>query len=171
MLSPCDAVRAAEQSGVPALLAMMRELAGFEDYLDDFRIDEQALLSRAFGPDAQCEVLVADGGGHLAGYAVVLAIPFTFDLRPTLLLKELYVREGHRRAGLGQALMQGVALLAQRKGAGRLKWDVLRGNARAQAFYTRLGGKPDDKWVAYQMDRQALDRLVASAEMADSHPS
>lgn len=170
MLSPCDAVRAAEQSDVPALLAMMRELAGFEDYLDDFRVDEQALLSRAFGPDARCEVLVADGGGHLAGYAVVLAIPFTFDLRPTLLLKELYVREGYRRAGLGQALMQGIALLAQRKGAGRLKWDVLRGNARASLLRPpgrqarrQMGGLPDGPAGARPTRRLA--------EMADSHPS
>ncbi|WP_244160629.1 GNAT family N-acetyltransferase [Phytopseudomonas punonensis] len=149
---------------MPALLELMRELAEFEDYLDDFKIDEQALLSRAFGPHAQCEVLVADLDGNVAGYAVVLEIPFTFDLRPTLLLKELYIRERHRRTGLGQALMQRVAMLAQRKGARRLKWDVLRGNERAQAFYGRLGGKPDSKWVAYRMDRQAIERLVDAAQ-------
>jgi hypothetical protein len=44
--------------------------------------------------------------------------------------------------------------------AGRLKWDVLLGNKNAEAFYQRLGGKRESKWLAYQMDRVALERLA-----------
>ena len=153
-------VRAATPEDVPTLIELMRALAAFEDYLDDFRVDEQVLLNRAFGPSAQCQVFVAQWLNQIAGYAVVLEIPFTYDLRPTVLLKELYVADQCRSEGLGQALMQQVAVWARAKGAGRLKWDVMVGNHMATKFYERLGGVPDDKWLAYQMDSQTIENLA-----------
>lgn len=138
----------------------MQALAEFEDYLEDFAVDRPALLRRAFGPAAQCQIFVAVADGRLLGYAVVLEIAFTYDLRPTLLLKELYVERRWRGYGLGQRLMQAVARRAVKRGAGRLQWAVLAGNQAAQAFYQRLGGRPDAKWLAYQMNSAALSRLA-----------
>ncbi|MFI7866781.1 GNAT family N-acetyltransferase [Ectopseudomonas khazarica] len=160
MLNPIHVVRPAVPKDVPALIRLMRALAEYEDYLSDFNVDEQALLSRAFGPSAQCRIFVADWLSELAGYAVVLEIPFTYDLRPTFLLKELYIAEHCRSAGLGQALLQQVAIWGLAKGAGRLKWDVLVGNQRAEAFYQRLGGRPDCKWTAYQMGSLEIKQLA-----------
>ena len=85
-------IRQACAADVPQLLALMRELAAFEDYLAQFAVDEQALRQRAFGPAAQCQAFIAEAEGELLGYALALLIPFTYDLRPTARLKELYVR-------------------------------------------------------------------------------
>ncbi|WP_244158181.1 GNAT family N-acetyltransferase [Phytopseudomonas flavescens] len=149
---------------VPPLLELMRALAVFEGYIDEFRVDEPALLVRAFGADPQCQVFVAEQQGQLLGYAVVLEIAFTFDLRPTLLLKELYVAEGQRGSGLGKALLQQVSRFALSIGAGRLKWDVLTGNGRAEAFYQRLGGRPDSKWTGYRMGVPELEQLALASD-------
>ena len=62
-------VRAATPEDVPTLIELMRALAAFEDYLDDFRVNEQVLLNRAFGPSAQCQVFVAQWLSQIAGYA------------------------------------------------------------------------------------------------------
>ncbi len=164
MLKADVEVRSAQPSDVPALLAMMQALAEFEDYLEDFAVDRPALLRRAFGPAAECQIFVAVADTRLLGYAVVLEIPFTYDLRPTLLLKELYVEQGRRGDGLGRRLLQAVARRAIERGAGRLKWDVLAGNQAAEAFYQRLGGRPDHKWLAYQMNSAALSRLAAPSD-------
>lgn len=155
-----SAVRAAVPADIPVLLELMRELARFEDYLDAFCVDEQQLLARAFGQPPQCEVFVAQWAGQVVGYAVVLEIPFTYDLRPTMVLKELYVAAHCRSAGLGSALLQHIARRALMRGAGRLKWDVLAGNLKAEAFYQRFGGTPDHKWTAYHMDTDALKHLA-----------
>jgi GNAT superfamily N-acetyltransferase len=64
----------------------------------------------------------------------VLWIPFTYDLRPTAVLKELYVAEDSHSEGLGQPLMHAVAEWAFIREAGRLKWDVLMGNQPAIRF-------------------------------------
>lgn len=160
MLTHPITVRAALPADVPALLELMRALAVFEDYIEAFRLDERELLARAFGDSPQCQVFVAEREAQLAGYAVLLEIPFTFDLRPTLILKELYIAEAFRGMGLGKALLQQCAQWGTLRQAGRLKWDVLLGNKNAEAFYQRLGGKPERKWLAYQMDHLALMRLA-----------
>lgn len=153
-------IRQACAADVPQLLALMRELAAFEDYLAQFAVDEKALRQRAFGPAAQCQVFVAEVEGELLGYALALLIPFTYDLRPTARLKELYVRPAQRSSGLCRQLLVELANWAIEQGAGRLHWDVLAGNARAESFYQRLGSRPVQKWIAYEMDDAALQRLA-----------
>ncbi|MET1079587.1 MAG: GNAT family N-acetyltransferase [Pseudomonas sp.] len=163
LLSGAARVRRAQPADVPALLVLMRELAAFEDYLEAFALDEPALLERALGPQAQCQVFVAEWADGLCGYAVVLEIPFTYDLRPRVVLKELYVAPQARGTGVGTTLLREVARWANSRGAGQMEWTVLRGNGRAETFYRRLGGRPDSKWIAYRMDANGLAALAEQA--------
>ena len=165
MLSPY--VREARAEDVPALLPLMRELARFEDYLEDFAVDEEQLTARAFAPEPQCRIFVAETSDRLLGYAVIQELTFTYDLRPTVRLKELYVAPDARSQGLGEQLLAAVARWAKTRGAGRLKWDVLAGNQKAERFYQRLGGQPDTKWIAYTMDHSALAALAEHHCAAD----
>jgi GNAT superfamily N-acetyltransferase len=137
----------------------MRALAGFEGYLDEFAVDESALLARAFGECPECSVFVVQGAEGIAGYAVGLIIPFTYDLRPTAVLKELFVAVSERGKGFGAALLSQVAAWSLEQGAARLKWDVLAGNHRAEAFYRQHGGRPEAKWMPYQMSETGLKAL------------
>ena len=91
----------------------------------------------------------------LLGYAVTVATPFTYDLTPTVTLKELFVRRASRSRGIGEALFRAVASQALETGAGRLKWDVLAGNLRAESFYRALGGRRVRKWIPYVDGRPA----------------
>ncbi|MGF0333654.1 N-acetyltransferase family protein [Ectopseudomonas toyotomiensis] len=158
MLSPY--VREARAEDVPALLPLMRELARFEDYLEDFAVDEVQLTARAFAAEPQCRIFVAEASDRLLGYAVTQELTFTYDLRPTVRLKELYVAPDARCQRLGEQLLAAVARWAKARGAGRLKWDVLAGNQKAERFYQRLGGHPDAKWIAYTMDHSAMTALA-----------
>ena len=146
MLNAAACIRAARPADISQLLCLMGELAEFEGYLDEFAVTVADLQARAFGPDAQCRIHVAEVAGAVQGYAVTLSIPFTYDLRPTLLLKELYVRASHRSAGLGERLLKDVANWALSRGAGRLKWNVLAGNQLAEQFYQRHGGRPSSSY-------------------------
>ena len=142
-------VRPAAAADAEPLLALMRGLARFEGYDAFFAVTEADLLGRGLAPDAapQFTAFVAEqAGGELVGYAVVVEQAFTFDLRPTLTLKELYVREAARGSGAGRALFERVQAHGRAHGAGRLKWDVLPSNEPARAFYRRLGGAPDPDW-------------------------
>lgn len=151
-MSSAYKVRRAGAHDASALLALMRKLARFEGYLDQFRVSENDLLKRGLGGESRQEftAFVAESGsGALLGHAVVCTIPFTFDLRPTLVLKELYVEHTARSLGIGRALMAAVMVEGKAQGCARLKWDVLPGNLRAQVFYRSLGGAPDTQWQGW----------------------
>lgn len=149
-------VRRAVAGDSAALLALMHALAVFEGYRDQFRVTEQDLLTRGLqgGPGSillpQFVALVAQSeSSNLLGYAVTVTVPFTYDLRPNLLLKELYVTPDARGEGVGRALMDAVQALAAETGSGRIKWDVLRTNHPAKAFYDGLGAGPDAPWEGW----------------------
>jgi len=150
-LEPCT-IRRAEPGDCAHLVEMMRELAAFEGYLDDFRVTARELEARAFGPAPQCAVLVAQGpGGALAGYAVYLVTPFTYDLRPGVTLKELYVARDYRQQGVAAALLARLRQEACDLGAGRIRWLVLPSNDQAKRLYRRFGGAPDTAWEHWQL--------------------
>lgn len=138
-------VREARPDDAEPLLALMRQLARFEGYDAHFKVQVPDLLGRGLSSKRAPEfcAFVAER------YAVVIETPFTFDLRPTLTLKELHVREDARGMGLGSALFAQVLAHGRARGAGRLKWDVLPGNERARAFYRRAGGAPDAGWESW----------------------
>ena len=142
-------IRAAVAADAAPLLALMRALARFEGYDAAFAVTESDLRARGLdgaGPRDFTAFVAEDADGTLAGYAVVLEIAFTFDLRPTLVLKELYVAAGRRANGVGAALLAHVIGHARARAGARLEWRVLPGNDAAKAFYRRAGGAPERAW-------------------------
>ena len=149
-------VRRAGAADADALLALMRELAEFEGYAEYLAVTAADLVARGLAPagEPQFTAFVAErkgAGDGLLGYAVVVETPFTHDLRPTLTLKELYVRADARGTGAGTALFDQVLAHGRARGAGRLKWDVLPANEPARAFYRRAGGAPDHDWERWSL--------------------
>jgi len=145
-------IRDALPADIPQLLRLMRALAEAENYGADFAVGAQDLEMHGFGAQLQffTKLAVDEERAVAVGMAVFYLMPFTYDLRPTLVLKELYVDAAYRDRGVGERLMVALAQCAQRLGCGRLRWDVLHGNHSAERFYQRLGGT-----------RGALDRLPA----------
>lgn len=155
-------VRAMVPRDVSSALRLMRELARFEGYDEEFRVTENDLLEHGFSSEPRFRAFVAEDlrRGGLRGIAVVYSIPWTYTRRPALVLKELFVDESARGRGVGRMLLRRVARHAQEQGADQLRWTVLSDNHSAQQFYSELGGVVDSPWVAWRMDAHALRALL-----------
>jgi GNAT superfamily N-acetyltransferase len=139
----------------------MRELAHFEKYGDDFAITEEVLREQGFRrspPDFHC--LVAEENGTLVGFLVYYFVPFTYRAKPTLIIKELYVVDGHRSKGVGALLMKAGAREAEKVGCGLMKWYVAKWNKRSIQFYERLGARIDPDWHEFQMSQDVFRALA-----------
>jgi GNAT superfamily N-acetyltransferase len=157
------AIRKALESDIPRLLPLMRELAEFEKYAEDFAITEEILREQGFrrSPlDFHC--LIADQGGDLVGFVVYYFVPFTYRAKPNLIIKELYIAEPHRSRGVGRLLMTAVATEATKAGCGMMKWWVAKWNERGIDFYKRLGAKIDSDWHEFQLSATAFRDLAGS---------
>ena len=139
-------VRPFERRDVDAVWRLMRELAVFEGYLDAFAVTPADLLTHGFGPTPAFGVFVAEKEHTIAGIAVHYRIPWTFDLRPVLVLKELFVAEAFRGQRVGSMLITHLQAHATEIGASALRWTVLPDNEPAKRFYAGWGAAPDAAW-------------------------
>ena len=147
------AIRCAVASDCELLLELMKKLAEFEGYIEDFVVTESDLLKHGFSQSPTTfTALVAEQDSKLMGYLVYYLIPFTYDLKPTLFTKELYVDESARGRNIGKRLMRLAIVDAKEKGCGRMKWDVLSDNIKAQSFYKSFGAEYDARWQGYVLN-------------------
>ena len=155
-------IRKAVEDDVPNLLPLMRELAEFEKYADDFAVTEEGLREQGFcrsPPDFHC--LIAEEAGELVGFLVYYLIPFTYRAKPNLIIKELYVPGRHRSRGIGKLLIKAVAREAEKAGCGMIKWWVAKWNEPGIKFYQRLGAHIDSDWHEFQLSKKAFRNLAA----------
>jgi GNAT superfamily N-acetyltransferase len=152
-------LRFATPSDVPLLIELIRELAEFENLLDQVRVDAASLGEQLFGSRPMAEAIIAELSGKPVGFAVFFHNFSTFLGRAGLYLEDLYVRPHARRKGVGRALITFVAKIAVERKCGRFEWSVLDWNSRAIEFYRSLGAIPMDEWTVQRVTGAALERL------------
>lgn len=138
-------VRAAVAEDCARVLELMRGLAAFEGYLDDFAVTE-ADLQELYVQQQHFGILVAEEDGRIGGILVYFFQPFTFDLTPWLIVKELYIDSAFRGHGLGEALMLEAKRVCKAAGGSKMKWEVLTENLPAMKFYKKLGAVCSEDW-------------------------
>jgi len=145
-------IRFFEAADVPVILQLMKELALFEGYLDDFAITEQYLIEQGLGGQPLFQLLVALTGDKIVGYGAFYTVPFTFKAQPKIVLKELYFSKAARGLGFGKALFDRLREEALIQGACAIEWLVLENNIPAQAFYRQQGAQIDDQWQTWSVN-------------------
>lgn len=147
----------AEDAGL--LLQLIRELAVYENLIDEVTASEEDLRRYGFGPECRFEALIAALDGEPVGYALFFPDFSTFRGRPGLFLEDIYVRETARRHGVGRRLLARLAAIAVARGCPALDFHVLTWNP-AQGFYRRLGFALRDAWQPWGAEGEAVRRLA-----------
>jgi GNAT superfamily N-acetyltransferase len=140
-------IREAEPGDIPELLAMVRELADFEELAHLVECTEDDLARVLFGPDSfvRDTVALADDG-TVAGHAMWFRTFSTFLGREGIWLEDLYIRPPYRRQGLAKSLLTDL----RSRSDGRVEWEVLEWNSDAIDFYQGLGARPMAGWTRYR---------------------
>ena len=146
---------------------LVKALADYERLAHMVVSTEAQLHDALFGPHPAAEVLIARVDGNAApaaGFAMFFHTFSTFLGRRSLWLEDLFVRPQLRGRGIGRALLQRLARLAQARGCGRFEWSVLDWNEPSIRFYERLGATVMSDWRICRMTGPALERLAGGAE-------
>ncbi|HEY1725240.1 MAG TPA: GNAT family N-acetyltransferase [Steroidobacteraceae bacterium] len=145
-------LRPAEPTDVPAIFALIGELADYERLRHQMVGNANDLERHLFGTPRFAEAVMADWDGVAAGFALYFFNYSTFLCRPGLYLEDLFVRPTHRGRGIGLALLQALERRALELGCGRLEWSVLDWNEPAIEFYRRFGAQPMADWILYRKE-------------------
>ena len=139
-------IRPAVEEDVPELVAMIRELADFENLSDQVAITEDGLARTLFGPEAMAQDWVVEEAGALVGHALWYRTFSTFLGKTGIWLEDIYIRPEHRRQGYANQILTRL----RQETEGRLEWEVLEWNVPAMDFYQRLGARQMAGWTRYR---------------------
>jgi GNAT superfamily N-acetyltransferase len=103
-----------------------------------------------FGARPAATVLLARDGDAVVGLASLSFLWPAAGADTSLYLKELYVRDGHRRRGIARQLMDAVHAEARAAGCARVEWTADRDNPPALELYAALGMEPHHGKVFYR---------------------
>ncbi|MBU6378386.1 MAG: GNAT family N-acetyltransferase [Gammaproteobacteria bacterium] len=167
-------LRPARREDLPTLLELIRELADYEQLLDQVDATpaalEVALFSAAPRVFSDIAEWHADGGVETIGFALWFYNFSTFRGRHGIYLEDLYVRPAFRGRGAGKALLAHLAQRCIEQGLTRLEWAVLDWNTPAREFYESLGARALSEWIPHRVTGEALPRLAAPATRAAQDP-
>jgi GNAT superfamily N-acetyltransferase len=144
-------IRTATQKDMPAIFALIIELAEFEKLADQIMTTEAELCKTLFGKDKFVEILLAEYDGEIVGQALFFKNFSTFLGKPGIYLEDLYVKPEMRGKGIGKALLDEIIALAKERNYGRVEWSVLDWNEPAIDFYKKIGAKPLDGWTTFRL--------------------
>ncbi|WP_322796278.1 GNAT family N-acetyltransferase [Tepidiforma sp.] len=152
-------IRFAEPGDLDVVIELIRALAEYEREPDGVHLEREELGRHLFGERRYAEVLLAEDGEEVQGFALFFHNFSTWEGKPGIYLEDLFVRPGARGRGYGRALLARLAALALERGCARLEWSVLDWNAPAIGFYRSLGAVPMEEWTTYRLSGEALEQL------------
>jgi L-amino acid N-acyltransferase YncA len=157
-------IRPARAEDVPAVVAMVHELAEYERAPQHCQLTPEQLDAalNAANPALFCHVALVDDDPVPVGCALWFRNFSTWLGTHGIYLEDLYVRPAARGTGAGKALLATLAAECVRQGYGRLDWWVLHWNP-AREFYHAIGATALDDWVPYRLTGGPLRALAATA--------
>jgi GNAT superfamily N-acetyltransferase len=136
-------IRAATEADIPAVHALMFELAVYEkspqaveasvaEYLEDFR-------------QGRFESMVAEMDGQVVGMTLFF-MAYSSWKGKMIYLDDFVVSDAYRRFGIGQMLYDALIELALERGCRLVKWQVLDWNEPAIRFYQKNNASFETDW-------------------------
>jgi GNAT superfamily N-acetyltransferase len=153
-------VRPVRPDDVPAVVALVRELADYEKALDEVRLTEEQLTGVLFGDSAALYGHVAEVDGDVVGIALWFLNFSTWRGTHGIYLEDLYVSPQHRGSGLGKELLRTLAEVCVERGYSRLEWSVLDWNTPSIDFYKAAGAVAMDEWTVFRLTDEALTAVA-----------
>lgn len=136
-MNPPFSIRAARRDDIPALVAMIGQLAAHHG--DRASTDAETLLRDAFATPPWIEILVAQAPVGLIGYTVLCPLYRAQFGQRGLDMHHLFIAEHWRGKGVGRALIAAMLARARAQGCAYVKVGTHPDNFAAQEFYRARG--------------------------------
>ena len=156
-------IRAARQSDVAILHALIRALAEYEKLAAQVVGTVEDLQRELFCERPAIEAIIAWEEQLPLGFALYFHSYSTFLARRGLYLEDLFVVPEARGRGIGKALMRHCASVAVQRGCGRFEWAVLDWNQPAIEFYQSIGATMLPDWRICRISGDVLKRFAAAS--------
>jgi GNAT superfamily N-acetyltransferase len=154
-------IERAVREDIPAVIALVREFAEYEDLLDYCQVSEAKLAEVLFGPLRYVRCMVARDVDKCVGYAIYYPNFASFRGQCGLYLEDIYVTQSHRGQRIGDEMLKAIAREAKAEGFERIDFQVLDWNETAIGFYLKHGALRDEEERHFKFVDEAFEKLAS----------
>lgn len=152
-------IRAASETDMPAVHALITELAVFEKAPEAVTNTVEDMIRDGFGSSPVFHCLVATDDNTVVGMAIYF-IKYSTWKGKGVYLDDLVVTESYRKRGVGKLLLDAVLKHSAELNAKQVHWQVLDWNTPAIEFYKKYKVEFDSEWVNCKLSQEQLTDLV-----------
>ena len=160
-------VRKGEKRDIPAVLALIYELALFERAPLEVTNTLKDMERDGFGSNPVFFLQVAEADGIVAGMAIYF-IKYSTWKGKGIYLDDIVVNEKYRGNGIGKKLLDQVIIHSCELEAKQLHWQVLNWNEPAIEFYRKYNSSLDPEWINCKLNEQQLCDLATKIKTDES---
>ncbi|NQX96516.1 MAG: GNAT family N-acetyltransferase [Flavobacteriales bacterium] len=139
-------IRKATKKDLPAVLALVKELALYEKAPEEVTITLQELENDGFGEHPLYWIILAESENGIIGMSFYY-IRYSTWKGKCLYLEDIVVKEEFRGQKIGKILFEETIKAAKEMNAKLMNWQVLDWNEPALNFYKKFDAEMDSEWI------------------------
>ncbi|MAQ70034.1 MAG: GNAT family N-acetyltransferase [Flavobacteriales bacterium] len=151
-------IRKAKKSDLPHVLNLIKELAEYENSLDQVSITLEQLENDGFSENPSYYCLIAEKNHEIIGMSFYW-IRYSTWKGKFLFLEDFIIKKNYRKSGVGQTLFNETIKICQNNNLNGMCWQVLDWNIPAINFYKKNNAEISGKWLNGKLTKEQIEYL------------
>jgi len=154
-------IRNGKKGDLQSVLNLIKELAKYENAIDQVTITLKELEKDGFGDSQYYKFLVAEIDEKIIGLSFYWFRYSTWKGR-FLFLEDFIIKEKYRRSGVGSKLFEATIKICQELKMNGMCWQVLDWNKNAIEFYNKYNAEISNSWLNGKLTNQQIKQFRIS---------
>jgi len=154
-------IRNGKKGDLQSVLNLIKELAKYENAIDEVTITLKELEKDGFGDSQYYKFLVAEIDEKIIGLSFYWFRYSTWKGR-FLFLEDFIIKEKYRRSGVGSKLFEATIKICQELKMNGMCWQVLDWNKNAIEFYNKYNAEISNSWLNGKLTNQQIKQFRIS---------
>ena len=153
-------IRKGVKKDLSSVLELIKELADYENALDQVSITLEDLKNDGFGTHPYYCFLVAERENEIIGLSFYW-IRYSTWKGKFLFLEDFIVKEQYRRQGIGAALFEETIQICKNLKLNGMCWQVLDWNTPAINFYNKYQAEISSDWLNGKLTQKQINSICS----------
>ena len=151
-------IRKGKREDLPSIMALIKELAEYENSVDKVNITIEELEHDGFRENPLFSFIVAELKNEIIGMAFYYIKYSTWEGK-CLFLEDFIVRKKYRSKRVGSKLFESIIKIAKKTNMNRIMWQVLSWNKPAIYFYKKYNAEISAEWLDGKITKRQIENF------------
>ena len=152
-------IRKGVKKDLPCVLKLIKELADYENALNEVTITLKELEKDGFGSNPLYWFLVAEKRNKIIGLSFYF-IRYSTWKGKFLFLEDFVIEKQYRNQGVGSALFEATINICKQLKLNGMIWQILDWNKSAINFYKKYNADISSKWLNGKLTIKQIDKIT-----------